>query len=253
MPRPTRCRRIGEYPSFWSFVPEGVEPTATIDFMLDELETIRMIDFQGKTQEECAAVMGVSRVTVTGIYERARGKMADAMLNGKRLRITGGSYKMDDIPATEELKRKGDKTMRIAVTYENGMVGQHFGRTTEFKIYETEGDKIIASQVIDTNGVGHCALSGFLRAAEVEVLICGGIGMGARNALAEVGVKLLPGAAGEADAVVASYLAGKLDYDPDTVCAHHEHEHGEGHECHHGEEGHECHHGEGGCGHHGCH
>ena len=74
------------------------------------------------------------------------------------------------------------------------------------------------------------------------MLICGGIGMGARMALEEAGVKLLPGAAGSADEAVRNYLAGDLVYDPDTACNHHDHEHGEGHECHHGD-----------CGHHGCH
>ena len=97
--------------------------------------------------------------------------------------------------------------------------------------------------MIDTNGTGHGALAGFLRAAEVETLICGGIGMGARITLEEVGIRLLPGVTGNADDVVKDYLAGNLAYDPDTECHYHDHEHGEGHDCHHGH----------GCGEHGCH
>ena len=246
MPRPKRCRRICGFPDFWSFAPEGAEGTdtegtiETIDFMLDEYETVRLIDYSRMTQEECAKVMGVSRATVAGIYERARFKMADAMVNGKRLRITGGAYRIDSIPASEKLKARGKSIMRIAVTYENEMVGQHFGRTEFFKIYDVEDGEIVYSKVIDTNGNGHGALAGFLRAAEVEVLICGGIGMGARNFLSEVGIKLLPGVTGKADEVIKDYIEGHLDYDPDTECHHHDHE--GGHNCHSGNcETHKCH------------
>lgn len=242
MARPKRCRRICGYPDHWSFMPEGSESAETISFMLDEFEAIRLIDYEKKTQEECAEAMGVSRATVTGIYERARYKIADAMINGKRIRITGGSYRIDSFPASAEIKEKGDSIMRVAVTFEQEMVGQHFGRTEQFKIFDIEEGKIVSSQIIDTNGTGHSALAGFLRAAEVETLICGGIGMGARMALEEAGIELLPGAAGNADEVVKSYLEGNLEYDPDTACNHHEHGHGEGHECH-----------GGGCGSHRCH
>ena len=123
---------------------------------------------------------------------------------------------------------QGGNNMRIAVTYENGLVGQHFGRTEQFKIYDTDGAEILDSRVVDTNGVSHGALAGFLRAAEVETLICGGIGGGARVALEQSGIKLFPGAEGDADDAVQSYLEGKLVYDPDTACQHHDHEHGEG-------------------------
>ena len=136
--------------------------------------------------------------------------------------------------------------MKIAVTYENVQIFQHFGHTEQFKIYEAEDGKILSTQVVDTNGSGHGALAGFLAAHGVQVLICGGIGGGARNALAEAGIALYPGAAGYADAQVASFLAGALHFDPNTVCNHHSHEHGEGCGSHHHGEGHSC---GGHCGH----
>ena len=242
MARPKRCRRICNYPNFWSFMPEKTETSETISFMLDEFEVIRLIDYQKMTQEECVAIMCVSRATIANIYENARFKIADAMINGKCLRITGGSYRIDSIPASVELNEKGANIMRIAVTYENEMIGQHFGRTEQFKIYDVENGKINSSQIIDTNGTGHGALAGFLRAAEVEKLICGGIGLGARNALAAVGIEILPGVMGFADEVVKDYLAGNLKYDPNTECHDHEH-HTEGHNCHHGDCGeHSCQH-----------
>ena len=127
--------------------------------------------------------------------------------------------------------------MKIAVTYENGEIFQHFGHTEQFKLYQVEDGRVVSAQVLGTDGSGHGALAGFLARAGAEVLICGGIGGGARSALAEAGIRLYPGAAGSADAAVAALLAGQLAYDPDTVCDHHSH--GEGHSC-----------GEHGCGEH---
>ena len=96
--------------------------------------------------------------------------------------------------------------MKIAVTYNNGQIFQHFGHTEEFKIYEVAEGKIVSSIVVDTNGSGHGALAGFLQENGVEVLICGGIGMGAQMALAEAGIQLFGGVSGDADAAVEALL-----------------------------------------------
>lgn len=132
--------------------------------------------------------------------------------------------------------------MKIAVTHENGEVFQHFGHTAEFKIYEVNDGKIVRSDVIGTGGSGHSALSGLLSMLRVEVLICGGIGMGAQNALAQAGIRLYGGVSGDADKAVESFIAGNLEFDPEAKCDHHDHNHGEGHSC-----------GEHGCGEHSCH
>ena len=66
--------------------------------------------------------------------------------------------------------------MRIAVTYDNGQIFQHFGRTEAFKVYEVENGEIIKAKIVDSNGSGHGALAGLLSEAGIEVLICGGIG-----------------------------------------------------------------------------
>ena len=133
--------------------------------------------------------------------------------------------------------------MKIAVTYENGQVFQHFGHTEQFKVYEVENGKLVKSEIVDTNGQGHGALAEFLLNGGVEVLICGGIGGGARNALAESGIELYPGAQGDADAQVESFIAGTLNYDPNTTCSHHEHHDHENGGCgshHEGVCGHHC-------------
>ena len=116
--------------------------------------------------------------------------------------------------------------MRIAVTYENGEIFQHFGHTTQFKVYEVQDGKVVSGQVLDTNGAGHGALAGFLRQARVDTLICGGIGPGAQTALANAGIQLYGGASGSADEAVAALLSGSLDYNPDVTCDHHDHQDG---------------------------
>ena len=119
--------------------------------------------------------------------------------------------------------------MKIAVTYENGEIFGHFGHTEQFKVYKIEEGKIVSSEVLDTNGSGHGALAGFLKNLGVDVLICGGIGMGAQMALREAGIKLFGGAGGNADKAVEAFLVNALKYDPDAKCDHHGH--GEAHTC----------------------
>lgn len=130
--------------------------------------------------------------------------------------------------------------MKIAVTYESGLIFQHFGHTASFKLYEVENGEIKSSVVVDTNGSGHGALAGFLAAQGVDTLICGGIGGGAQMALAEAGIKLYGGVSGDADDAVEAFLNGTLNYNPCVRCNHHDHE--QGHSC-----------GSHGCGSHSCH
>ena len=120
--------------------------------------------------------------------------------------------------------------MKIAVPYAGGLIFQHFGHTAAFKLYEVENGSVTGSCVVDTNGSGHGALAGFLSAQGVDVLICGGIGGGAQMALANAGIKLYGGVAGEADEAVAAFVAGQLDFNPAPRCNHHDH-HGEEHSC----------------------
>ena len=131
--------------------------------------------------------------------------------------------------------------MRIAVTYDNGEIFQHFGHTENFKIYDVENGKVVSANVISSEGSGHGALATLLSDSKVDILICGGIGGGAQMALAQEGIKLYGGVSGNADAAVEALLAESLSYNPDVKCDHH----GEGHE-HHGN----C--GSGGCGSHSC-
>ena len=135
--------------------------------------------------------------------------------------------------------------MKIAATYDNGNIFQHFGRTENFKVYDVEDGKVVSSQVIGSNGIGHGALAGLLADNTIDVLICGGLGGGAMNALTQAGITVIAGAQGSADEAVDAYLRGEL-VSSGANCDHHHH-HGEGEECcgHHDEDGEGC------CGRHG--
>ena len=114
--------------------------------------------------------------------------------------------------------------MKIAVTYENEQVFQHFGQTKYFKIYDCADGKVIKSEIVDTNGSGHGALAGFLKNLGVEALICGGIGQGAQDALTAAGIKFLGGVTGNTDAVISCFLCNILKFDPNVKCNHHDKE-----------------------------
>lgn len=251
MPRPVRCRRIGMLPVYRSFSPDETRAAENVSMTVDEFESIRLLDNEDLTQEECAEKMNISRTTVTAIYDSARKKVADALVNGKRLLITGGCWESGPVKIIQKIMNKGEKTMRIAVAFENGEVFQHFGHTSQFRLYDIENGKITGEQTVDTEGSGHGALAGFLKAAGVDALICGGIGMGARMALEEAGIKLHAGVEGSADEAAKALAEGTLSATDDATCDHHGH--GEDHECAHGhEKGHCGHHAHGGehCGEH---
>lgn len=262
MARPVRCRRICFEPEYDSFAPCGAKSVQQVLLTVDEFEAVRLIDYERRTHEQCAGQMGISRTTVTEMYERARAKIADCIVNGKTLCISGGNYALCDGSAVKQCgkkcsraedaaeiagNRKEGRNMKVAVTYENGSVFPHFGHTKQFKVYEIADGRITGSQVADTNGSGHGALAGMLSAWNVDALICGGIGGGAQAALAEAGIRLYGGVSGSADKAVEALLAGTLSFDPNVRCSRHGegHSHEEGHSC--GEDRHGCAGNGGGC------
>lgn len=256
MPRPTKCRRVCHYPHTMKFNPatneEGKHP---VILTLDEYETIRLIDQEGMSQEQCSQQMQVARTTVQKIYGNARKKLADVLVLGLPLRIEGGDVLLCDgisngcIQSScfkrhfhiQYQKPEGDAVMRIAVTYENGEIFQHFGHTKQFKVYDIVDGAVKNAQVVDTNGSGHGALAGILHALQVDTLICGGIGGGTQAALAAANIKLYGGVSGSADQAVEALLAQNLTYDPNVKCSHHGEHHHHEHTC-----------GDHGCGSHHC-
>lgn len=119
--------------------------------------------------------------------------------------------------------------MKVAVTYDNNEIFQHFGHSEQFKIYDINDNRIVDSEIVNTQGAGHGAIVQFLADHNIDTLICGGIGGGAQNALAENHIKLYGGVSGNADEAVQALLDGTLDFNPNVSCSHHDHEHGSEH------------------------
>lgn len=253
MPRPIRKRRVYQQPgSFWF---TGNQPSrGEVVLTLDEFEAVRLCDYVGLEQGEVAKRLEVARSTFQNILNQARKKLAEVLIYGKDLRIEEGSVEfaqnpewgccqfiLQSIPRTGGLPDfpKEEQDMKLAVTYDvqNGEIFQHFGRTENFKVYEVEDGQVKEAHVEGSNGQGHGALAGVLKNLGVEALICGGIGGGAQQALKAQGIRFYGGCSGQADQAVADFLAGKLAYQEDIQCVHHEQHN----------------HGEGGCGHYGCH
>ena len=151
MARPTKARKICMEAAYDNFCPNGVPAREKVIMTMDEYETIRLVDLEKCTHEQCAKQMGIARTTVTEIYESARYKMADSIVNGKTLEISGGNYRLCDGTALfccnkicrrtstsvgkDDIQRKETDQMRIAVTYENGEIFQHFGHTEQFALF----------------------------------------------------------------------------------------------------------------------
>ncbi len=246
MARPQKARHLSSLPDNYSFCPAECSEKQEVILTLDEFEAIKLLDHLGMSQEEAASGMQVSRQSIQLIYSSARKKIASALVEGRIIMIGGGNISFSDRTGSYGINAKGDDTMRIAVTYEDGMIFQHFGHTESFKLYDVEDGKIKDSKVVGTDGQGHGALATLLNGLDVDVLICGGIGGGAQMALAQAGIQLFGGVSGDADAAVEALIKGELEYNPNVMCSHHHH--GEGHTCGH-HEGHSCGH-HGGCGHH---
>lgn len=247
MPRPCKRRRVCVKPRYEEYSPTNVKAEEEVNLTIDEFECLRLLDYEQITQEECAVKMQIARTTVTSIYQDARFKLMDAILNGKKINISGGNYELcsehkecrgyNCLTGNMLIKeRKENVNMRVAVTYDNGLVFQHFGKTQQFKIYDVE-DKVIDSFILDSNGAGHGALADVLRRNKVDLLICGGIGNGAVIALANCGVRVCAGASGDTDGLIEKLIKGELELNGESNCNHH-HEHHEHHECHCGEHGH---------------
>lgn len=242
MPRQFKCRRVCVMPDNTVFTPQQ-NCTGSVTLAMEELETLRLCDFEGLDQDEAATSMNVSRATLQRMLYLARRKTADALSSGKAIKIGGGNYELaeqrcgchhrcrncrfENQAQTTKNISGGKSTMKIAVTTQGNQVFQHFGQCKAFTVYEVEHGEIKGKTILDAGRDGHAALAGILKGAGVNLLICGGIGDGAKQMLASVGIDLLSGIDGNVDDMVKMYLAGKLA-DQDGRCTH---EHGQDHDC----------------------
>jgi predicted DNA-binding protein (UPF0251 family)/predicted Fe-Mo cluster-binding NifX family protein len=220
MPRPISERRVGSPPAASVFKPAGI-PARELEetnLSLDELEALRLADYVGLYQEAAALRMGVSRQTFGRIVESARRKVAEALIEGRALRIGGGVV-------TQE---QGERSMKIAVPSRDGEVDGHFGHCAYFTVFTVEDGKIAAEDKVESPESCGCksGIAGELARGGVTKLIAGNIGEGAVRVLGSYGIEVLRGASGKARKAVEDYLAG-VPFEGGANCA----EHHEG--CHH--------------------
>ncbi|MHB1345452.1 MAG: DUF134 domain-containing protein [Thermoleophilia bacterium] len=251
-PRKWRCVEGPAGPRL--FKPAGV-PARELErvlLTLDGLEVLRLLDLEGRTQEEAALHLGVSRSTVSRLAAEARGAVADALVGGKALAIEGGPVAIAQqrrVARASSLETdgttNGGESMVIAVPYLDGRVNAHFGQTQAFLIAEAEDGALQKSTVYTVAGLehNHSGLAGFLAERGVDVILAGGMGAPMQQALTRAGFDLYCGVSGPANEAVEAFLGGEIAKS-EATCGHH-----------HGAAGHDdggaghAHH-EGGCSHH---
>lgn len=246
MPKPSRCRRVCAEPAFKSFRPSCDKNAEPVTLFVDEYEAIRLIDFEKQTHEQCAQQMQISRTTATEIYEKARFKLADAIVNGKPLLITGGNYEVchgsnsncsrrcrwrNSHQLNNRFYLIGESKMKIAIPVKSDLIYQHFGMASQFKIYTVENNQVVQTDMINSEGRGHGMKLDLLLNNEVNCVICGGIGEGAIQGVTQAGIELIAGIGGIADEAVVAYLAGGLQGNLEAACSKSQHQarHGQEH------------------------
>lgn len=204
--------------------PAGIPARELEELILgfDEAEALRLADLEGLYQEAAARSMGVSRQTFGRIVESARRKVADALLNGKALRIEGGEV---------SVRKQGEAIMKIAVPSRDGAVDEHFGHCKEFLIFRAEGESLVEEQAVPSpEGCGcKSGVASVLAREGVTHMVAGNMGEGAVRVLGSQGIKVIRGATGLARVAAEAFLKGELQ-DSGKGCADHNEP---GHECNH--------------------
>lgn len=208
------------------FAPQGAKELAPVVLLVEEYEAIRIVDLEKRTHDQCAQQMQISRTTATEIYEKARFKIADAIVNGKPLVIEGGNYRIcqetNCCACAGRCRRKtvaqsaaqdeiqGVSHMKIALPVKNDAIFQHFGMAPNFKIYEVQDGHIVSTETIAASGHGHAAVVNLLVKNAVDCVICGGLGPGAVKSLAQANIALYAGNEGDCDIAIAALIAGRF-------------------------------------------
>ena len=237
MPRPQKDRRVCSHPRSRCFAP--IEPISNgeVKLSLDELESVRLLDLVGMSQEATGEQMQIGRATVQRIYEDARRKIADALVNGKSLIIEGGNIAFceDAQCAMCEISTyKGEDTMIIAIPVEGTEIFGHFGHAPQFRLVTVEKNEVLATEIIDAPPHQHGFLPGFLVEQGVDTVIANTLGQGAIDRFNRLGVAIFSGLSGNADEAVLKVIKGEVLPNAQACTHHHQegmhHHHGEHHE-----------------------
>jgi predicted DNA-binding protein (UPF0251 family)/predicted Fe-Mo cluster-binding NifX family protein len=228
MARPKQNRIIAESPLISGFRPYGrcCQKREQVQLKFDEYEAIRLIDYEGKMQDDAAKQMNVSRPTLTRIYAEARKKLALALVEGKHISITN-----DNIAFEHYQSQKSNiqvMNQKIAIPTCEGKLWQHFGKAPQVTFVTVEDGKIKESVVLQAPEHEHGAMPKFIAAQGATDVLCGGLGQGAVNMLNQLGIQVHGGAPAIAvEEVLSQYLGGTIVYG-DSSCHHHCDHHHEG-------------------------
>ena len=225
--RPKSCRSVGSQPDVTYFKPRGIPLTELGEVILtvDEFEAVRLADHDGLYQEEAAVRMNVSRPTFGRILGLAHRKIAEALVQGKALKIEGGKV---EIAASITPTEQGEGKMNIAVsTIDGKTICGHLGKCKDFIIYKTDGNEITGKSMISTGGAcpGHGADHGAPHTHNVSpfdgcrAVITQGMGQGMLNGLMQAGIQPVITDQSDPDTVVLKFLRGELSGTTKSSCS----------------------------------
>ena len=235
MPRPQKTRYVGSKPKCNRFNPLTTSQDEIV-LTLDEFETIKWIDVENLSQENCASIMSVSRTTIQRTYASARKKLGLAIVNGLNLTIGGGPIIEEErSPFKEHVNEKGELSMKIAIGLDQNQVSMHFGSCNDFRIVEVNNMEVTKTEDIHDESSTHHDRPQFLKNLGVDVLILGGIGKGAYNRLVPLGIECINGAGKSADEALQAYLNQTLTsaLEAHACSGNHDHKHDHSHQHHH--------------------
>ncbi len=112
--------------------------------------------------------------------------------------------------------------MKIAIPFENENIYKHFGHTEKFSFYDVINGEIQNSKKVETNGAKHRAVADFLVSNNIDTVICGDIGHGAKRILESNNIKVYPGIDGSINNAISALLDGTLPENKEATCENHE-------------------------------
>lgn len=198
----------------------------SVSLRFDEFEAIRLLDYEGMQQAEAAAIMNISRPTLTRIYTSARSAIAEALIEGKPIHITGGNV---DFESYQQLKIDVKiMNQKIAIPTADGKLFVHFGKAPQVTIVTVEEGKITSTEVLEAPEHEHGSMPRFIATHGCTDVICGGLGAGAIANLNKLSIQVHKGApAIEIGELMTQYLNGSIVYGdgacPSGGCTHHHH------------------------------
>ena len=229
MPRPRKCRRVCNLPVYTDFIPLGVSTDKKVILTVDEYETIRLIDKNGLSQEECGQYMNIARTTVQQIYMNARKKIAEALVDGLALKIEGGDYCLCDGSGCYSgcgscMRKKcyfekaqsaeGGKIMKIAIPMDENKVDVcvSFARAPYFMIVSENGEsEIKINPAADAQGGAGIKAAQFVVDCGADSIITVRCGENAAEVLKATDIKIYKSSAVNAMENVKMLMEGQLE------------------------------------------